>query len=100
MQAERQYDADDLTRWGLMAIIYAPLLVIVLVPLYQVLIWLRSGDWMPMDIAAVGCHISGGWYCEPTSWYGLHSLLQYMHVSIGAAVVVGAGILLIDHIKS
>jgi len=88
MHAEKRYNADDLKHWGLMAVICTPILAVVLVPLFQVLRWLKTGQWVSMDLASVGCSLNGDWFCSPMSWQGLHTAFEHIHVSIGVAAVM------------
>lgn len=79
-----------------MALICAPILVVVLVPLCQIVFWLKTGDWYSMDVATVGCSMVGGWYCDPMTWQGLHSLLGYVHVSLAVAFAMLAVVLAVQ----
>lgn len=50
---------------------------------YQVFAWLKSGVWPPLTVSTVVLPLArgsgfAGWYANPTGWYGVHRVMEFL----------------------
>jgi len=57
------------------------------VPAVQIYMYLRSGDWQSWSVITPLSWAGLGWAVNPQSWYGLHQVLDWVHVSFGIIAV-------------
>ena len=93
---------DDGTNWAwLVALLMGGLLVVAGLGLlgWQCLGWLQTGAWEPHSALQILYDISFikmGWYNSPSSWVGIHKMLDWFNGGVavmlfGSIVFVAAG---------
>jgi len=59
------------------------IVVAIAVPVIQATMYLYSGIWQSFSIITPLNWVGLDWAAYPHSWYGLHHILAWLHVSIG-----------------